>query len=88
VFGCRALYYHNAAQTAHAGSASIPYAELSKRSLVNHGKAVYLGNDQFLEPHPDDTGVDCEKLTQLLHEVQQMFASPPADRPGATTEPS
>ena len=89
VFGCRALFYHNSEETEHAGSDSILYAELSKRSFVNHGKAVYLGNDQFLEPQPDETGVDCEKLTRLLHEVQQLLAAaPPPDKPGAKAEPS
>jgi tRNA A-37 threonylcarbamoyl transferase component Bud32 len=89
VFGCRALYYHNAQGTDHPGSGSIPYAELGQRSFVNHGKEVYLGNDQFLAC-PEVRGVDCEQLVWLLYEIREFFAAvEAADKPGAkTAEPS
>jgi hypothetical protein len=88
VLGCRALYYPKAGKSKQAAGNCIPYAELSQRPIVNHGTAVYLGNDQYLTPpaEGDQIGGECEKITHILHEIQQLFASAPP--PGAKTESS
>src|SRR5262249_52345014 len=45
VFGCQALYYRNAEKTPHPGTGVISYADLLGCKIINHGDAIYLGND-------------------------------------------
>jgi tRNA A-37 threonylcarbamoyl transferase component Bud32 len=75
LFGCSALYWRNEDETPHPGTAALRYAELSGRRLVNHGDAIYLGNDQFLYPKPDDTGIDCEVVVSVLNKVREAMAN-------------
>jgi len=78
LFGCQGLYYHNPDASVQPGPGAIPYQEFAGRSFVNHGEEVYLDNDQFLCPNARHSGVDCEQLTALLHEVRQLLAGPPS----------
>jgi serine/threonine protein kinase len=78
LFGCAGLYWCNGDDTPHAGTGSLPYAELSERRIVSHGNVVYLGKDQFLCPNPDETGIDCEELVRMLSKVQKVMAPRPA----------
>jgi hypothetical protein len=74
LFGGAGLYWRNGADTPHPGTQAVPYAELAGRRLVNHGDAVYLGKDQFMCPNPDETGIDCGDLVQVLSRVRQAVA--------------
>jgi serine/threonine protein kinase len=76
LFGCAALYFCNGDDTPHPDSAWLRYTDLAGRPLVNHGDAVYLGNNLFLCPNPDETGIDCEELANLLGKVRDLMAPP------------
>jgi serine/threonine protein kinase len=78
LFGGAALYWRNAEETPHPGPGSLSYAELSGRRIINHGDVVYLGNDQFLCPQPDDSGIDNEALATALYKVGHVMAPRPA----------
>jgi hypothetical protein len=70
LFGQAGLYIHNPSDSAHSGSVAIPYVELSKRTFVNHGDAIYLGRDQFLH-NSEGAVADCETLLNLLNKVRE-----------------
>jgi tRNA A-37 threonylcarbamoyl transferase component Bud32 len=78
LFGTAGLYWRNAEDTPHPGPGSLGYADLAGRRLVNHGDVVYLGNDQFLCPNPDESGIDCEELVKVLYKVRAAMAPRPA----------
>jgi serine/threonine protein kinase len=69
LFGSQALYWRNGEDTPHPGTGCLPYKDLAGRRVINHGDVVYLGKDQFLCPNPDETGIDCEELVNLLHKM-------------------
>jgi tRNA A-37 threonylcarbamoyl transferase component Bud32 len=70
VIGCRGIYYHNLLANAQPGPGTIPYADFSKRVFTNHGREVFLGNEQFLYTDPDQE-VDCEQVANLLNALRQ-----------------
>jgi hypothetical protein len=82
LFGCTGLYWRNGDDTSHPETGWLRYTELADRRVVNHGDVVYLGNDQFLCPNPDDSGIDCEALVSLLTRVRDALAP----RPGGAEE--
>jgi serine/threonine protein kinase len=85
LFGCRALYWRNGEDTPHPGTGSIPYAEMGARRFVNHGDAVYAGNDQFICPNEGESGIPSEQLTVFLYRVREVLTSSEAT---ATGDPS
>jgi hypothetical protein len=78
VFGCSGLYWYNGQDTPHPGTGSLSYAELAGRRFVNHGDAVYLGDDQFLcpTPTPDEGGIECDVLVKALTGVRDLMKAP------------
>ncbi len=46
--------------------------DMAGRRMINHGEVGWLGNDLFICPKPDETGVDCEKLLGVLNTVRRM----------------
>ncbi len=82
LFGSRGIYCH-AKEEGKETPAAIPYEEFPRRSFVNHGRAVYLGDGQKLKPDLDESPASCEEITELLNalrqavtEFQQRLASP------------
>jgi hypothetical protein len=71
LFGCGGMYWRNGDDTPHPGTGSLSYAELAGRRVVNHGDVIYLGKDQFLCPNPDESGIDCEELVNVLEKVRE-----------------
>ena len=74
LFGCQALYFCNYKKSPQPGSHNLSYVEFGSRTFANHGKEVYLGNNQFLYTDPD-AEVDCEALTSLLNAIKETLAS-------------
>jgi tRNA A-37 threonylcarbamoyl transferase component Bud32 len=71
LFGAAGIYYRvKGAEREIAGA--IPYAEFPNRVFVNHGKAVYLGQEQYLPLDPDESPVDGETLTDLLNALREV----------------
>ena len=70
VFGCHGIYYCNGDETNYPGSGLVPYVQLATRTIVNHGVDVYLGQDQYVCPEPENTDIDCENLAALLTQLQ------------------
>jgi hypothetical protein len=71
LFGAAGIYYRvKVGGTETAGA--IPYAEFPNRVFVNHGKAVYLGREQYLPLDPDESPVDAETLTDLLTALREV----------------
>jgi tRNA A-37 threonylcarbamoyl transferase component Bud32 len=75
LFGCSGMYWHNGDDTPHPGTGAVSYAELASRRVVNHGEVVYLGKDQFVCPKPDESGIDCEELVNVLEKVRAAEAA-------------
>jgi serine/threonine protein kinase len=69
LFGSATLYWRNGEDTPHPGTGCLGYVELAGRRIINHGDVVYLGQDQFLCPDPEETGIDCEELVSLLNKM-------------------
>lgn len=66
VFGMDGVYYRNGTATEQPGVGRLRYKEMLDRSFVDHGKAVYLGKDQYIYPRPDESEVETSALTDLL----------------------
>jgi hypothetical protein len=49
---------------------AIPYADFGRRSFVNHGKSVYLGDGVSLTP-PEESEVSCEAICNMLNALKQ-----------------
>jgi serine/threonine protein kinase len=81
LFGCRALYWRNGEDTPHPGTGSIAYSELVGRRFVNHGHAVSLGNDQYICPNEDESGISSEQLTGFLYRVRDLLARDSSETP-------
>jgi len=74
LFGCQALYFFNYKKSPQPGSHSLSYEEFGVRTFANHGKEVYLGNNQFLYTDPD-AEIDCEALTSLLNAIKETWVN-------------
>jgi serine/threonine protein kinase len=72
LFGCQALYFFNYKKSPQPGPHSLSYDEFGSRTFANHGKEVYLGNNQFLYTDPD-AEIDCEALTSLLNAIKETL---------------
>jgi hypothetical protein len=48
---------------------SIEYEEFPDRTFVNHGRSVYLGEDESITPHPDQA-IYCQTLCDMLNAVK------------------
>jgi hypothetical protein len=81
--GSQGVYFHDADKV----TLSMSFDEFPDRVFVNHGKAVYLGKDQYFHPDLDSNDAfDCETIANLLNALrawvvrrkQAAPAAPPA----------
>jgi tRNA A-37 threonylcarbamoyl transferase component Bud32 len=71
LFGATGMYYRVQCDGRESAGA-IPYAEFPNRVFVNHGKEIYLGQEQYLRLDPDESPVDCETMTSLLNALRDV----------------
>jgi hypothetical protein len=45
------------------------------RVFANHGKEVYLGNDQYLTNDPDESQWDSEYITNMLNALRDIITA-------------
>jgi serine/threonine protein kinase len=72
LFGTRALY--SDPTSGNGKVLTISYEEFPRRTFVNHGLAVYLGNGQSLKPDLDESPASCEEITELLNALSKAIA--------------
>lgn len=72
LFGSSGIYFHidKGSGVAKEITSSVPYTDFRRRSFVNHGKSVYLGDDVLLTP-PEECGVSCETICNMLNALKQ-----------------
>jgi tRNA A-37 threonylcarbamoyl transferase component Bud32 len=85
-FGCHGLHFCNYKKSRQPGAQRLPYDEFAKRSFVNHGRDVYLGDNQYLCTDPD-ADVDCEAVTNLLNAVREIMVNSVPAAPIPPTPP-
>jgi tRNA A-37 threonylcarbamoyl transferase component Bud32 len=79
LFGSSGIYFHvekDGEEITH----SVPYADFGRRSFVNHGKEVYLGDDVPLTPPEDFDTVSCETICNILNALKQANGQGPPAR--------
>jgi len=64
----------------------LPYSEFARRTFVNQGRAVYLGEGEFVYTDPEWDGVDCEDLAYLLNCVREVCRTDADGEKGRTAE--
>jgi tRNA A-37 threonylcarbamoyl transferase component Bud32 len=69
LFGGTGVFFSSKQKTGDVKGA-ILYAQINERLFVNHGKAVYLGKEQYIYLDPDECPVDGETLANLLNAVR------------------
>ena len=74
VFGCKGVYFHNAAGSKSAGSGYIPYGELGERHLsLGEAREIALGSGQFL--NLAECAAPVENVLALLQAMQAGVGS-------------
>jgi tRNA A-37 threonylcarbamoyl transferase component Bud32 len=77
--GSGGVYFYDAEKFALA----MPFEEFPDRVFVNHGKAVYLGKDQYFTPDLENNDAfDCETIANLLNALRSWVVSRKAAQPG------
>jgi len=75
LFGCRGIYFHDDKHSPKPGPGCIPYDEFPMRVFANHGKEIYLGNDQYLSNDPDESQWDGEYITNMLNALRDIITA-------------